>query len=139
MLLFDLKDFNKEDMITYLKAMAAIAAIDGTIHDAEMAYFNHMMDLFNVPEYSKMSIRQNLKNPPALGPLLKVVEDDKLQKQIIRDAYLMAYIDEEMKPEESDALGTVCRIFKVDDEQIKKIEQWAKNGYNWRKEGQDLL
>lgn len=138
MLLLDLQDFSKEDMITYLKTMAAIAAVDGNIHDAEKAYFNHMMELFNIPESSRMFIRQNLKNPQPLGPLLKGVEDPKLKSQIVRDAYLMAYIDEEMHPEESHALNTIAGIFKMDKEQIKLISEWAEYGHEWRKKGYEI-
>jgi len=138
MLLFDLQEFDKDQMITYLKTMAAIAAADGNIHESETAYFNHMMELFNIPESSRMFIRQNLKNPPKLGPLLKEITDKKLKNQIVRDAYLMAYIDEEMHPNESEALQTIAGIFKLSDEQVELISRWAAKGYDWRKEGYEL-
>jgi uncharacterized tellurite resistance protein B-like protein len=138
MLLFDLAEFDKDQMITYLKTMAAIAAADGNIHASETAYFNHMMELFNIPESSRMFIRQNLKNPPALGPLLKELTDRKMKNQIIRDAYLMAYIDEEMHPDESEALNTIVNIFKLDEAQVELISRWAEKGHDWRKEGYSL-
>ena len=138
MFLYDLKDFGKEDMITYLKAMAAIAASDGKIHETETAYFNHMMELFDIPQASQMFIRQNMKNPPPLGPLLKQIDDPKMKIQILRDAYLMAYADEEMHPDESHALKTMAGIFKLDEEHVKRISEWAKKGYDWRKEGYDI-
>jgi DnaJ-domain-containing protein 1 len=85
-----------------------------------------------------MFIRQNLKNPPALGPLLKEITDKKLKNQIIRDAYLMAYIDEEMHPKESDTLRTIANIFKLSEEQVELISRWAAKGQDWRKEGYEL-
>jgi len=135
MLLYDLKDFSKDDMTTYLKAMAAIAASDGSIHDTETAYFNHMMELFDIPQASQMFIRNNLKNPPPLGPLLKEIQDPKMKIHVLRDAYLMAYADEEMHPEEKHALKTMAGIFKLGEEDVAKISEWAKRGYDWRKEG----
>lgn len=138
MLFFDLKDFEKEDMLAYLKCMAAIAGADGNVGQEERAYYNYLMELFKLPEPSKMHIRRHLDNPPPLGPVLKEITNPKVKNQIVRDAYLMAYVDEEIQPEESKVLTTVAGIFRMDETKVQIFSEWAKKGMQWRKEGYEL-
>jgi uncharacterized tellurite resistance protein B-like protein len=139
MLIFDLKDLKKDDMISYLKCMSAIAAVDGKVDETEKIYFNHMMELFHVPEASRIFIRRNLENPPPLVPILRDIKDTKVKNMIVRDAYLMALADDSIAPQESAALTAIKNVFGISDAQIEKISEWAKRGLDWRKQGQDIV
>jgi uncharacterized tellurite resistance protein B-like protein len=134
-----LQKLNREEMITYLKCLATIAAIDGRVHEKEREHFTRFMNVLDLSDDVKVQILDYFNNPPELRPLLKQVSNPHLKMLIMQDAYMMAYIDGEFHVKESRAIKEIIKLLEIKEHQMSRVEEWAKEGVDWYTKGEKLL
>ena len=139
MFLSYLRKLNREEVITYLKCMATIAAIDGRIHEKERERFTKFMNILDLSDDLKVQILDYFNNPPELRTILPKPKNPYLKMLIMQDAYMMAYIDGELHVKESRAIKEIIKLLEIKEHQISRVEEWAIEGVEWQNKGEKLL
>ena len=139
MFLSYLRKLNREEIETYLKCMATVAAIDGHVHEKEREHFTKFMNILELPDNVKIQILDYFNNPPELRVLLPKMKNPYLKMLILQDAYMMAYIDGELHVKESRAIKEIIQLLEIKDHQVGRVEEWAKEGVDWYDKGEKLL
>jgi uncharacterized tellurite resistance protein B-like protein len=134
-----LQKLNMDELTTYLKCIASIAAVDGKIHQREKDYLLQMLSLLNIPEMERTKVVDSIKNPPDLKVMLKGVKNPHLKVLILQDAYMISYIDGDFHKSESKAISEIIKIFEIKEGLVNRVKDWAMKGIVWQTEGERLL
>jgi tellurite resistance protein len=139
MFLSYLRKLNREEVVTYLKCMATVAAVDGDVHEKEREYFTTFMNILNLDDTVKVEILDYFNHPPELRSMLPKIKNPHLKMLILQDAYMMAYIDGDFHAKESRAIKDIIKLLEIKENQADRVAEWAKEGVEWHNRGEKLL
>lgn len=128
-----------DQVLGYLKALAAVAAADGRIDESERHLFEAAMEDYGLPAHARTLVRQCLDNPPLVEPELRRVEDGAVRRVILRDAYLMAYADGEISDAERQRIDRIRAALRLPEDEARAAEAWVKEGLAWLERGDEMV
>jgi len=126
MFLTYIRKLNREEVVTYLKCMSTVAAIDGNIHEKEREYFTRLMTILDIPDDTQIEILDYFNNPPELRQMLLNIKNPYLKILILQDAYMMAYVDGDFHKKESKAIEEITRLLEIKENlRAIKLMSWC--------------
>jgi len=128
----------REERFAYAKLLAFVARIDNELTVDEMAMFEQRLGTALLSPNQRDMIRAALKNPPSLEECLDDLHGEA-GKLALRDAVLMAAADGNVDEDERDVLEEISEHLGLKEEAVDLLLAWTVKGYNWMKEGYEIL
>lgn len=128
----------REERFAYARLLAYMARIDNELTIDEMAMFEQRLGTALLSPDQRELIRDALRNPPTLEDCLAELSGEA-GRLALRDAVMMAAADGNVDEDERDALEDISEHLGLREDAVDQLLQWTVKGYQWMKEGYDIL
>lgn len=115
-----------------------MARIDNELTIDEMAMFEQRLGTALLSPDQRELIRDALRNPPTLEDCLAELSGEA-GRLALRDAVMMAAADGNVDEDERDTLEDISEHLGLREDAVDQLLQWTVRGYQWMKEGYDIL
>jgi len=139
MLRLRVQPLSTDQVLAYLKTLAAVAAADGEIGEAERAMFEATMADYGLPAEARTLIRGCLDAPPSVEADLRRIEDGAVRRLVLRDSWLMAYADGRVTDAERTRLEAIRRALRLPESETDAAEGWVREGVSWIERGDEMV
>jgi uncharacterized tellurite resistance protein B-like protein len=139
MLRLRVQPLTTDQVLLYLKTLAAVAAADGAVTEAERATFEATMADYGLPDEARGLIRSCLDAPVAVDIDLRRLQDGAVRRLFLRDAWLMAYADGRVSDPERERLETVRLALRLPESEAAAAEGWVREGLAWIERGDEMV
>lgn len=126
---------NRDD---YMTVLAIIANADNILREEEMSFFESRMARMLVNPKIRAQFRDLLRHEYDVEETIKKM-DRKTLRLALRDGIFLAAADGEVHPSEVEAIRVVAKYAEVDNDRLKEIWAWVKDGLEWMATGPSLL
>jgi len=139
MLRLRVQPLTTDQVLAYLKTLAAVAAADGALEEAERAMFEATMADYGLPDDARTLIRACLDVPPSVDNELRRIDDGAVRRLILRDAWLMAYADGRVTDAERGRLESIRQALRLPESEAAAAEGWVREGVAWIERGDEMV
>lgn len=128
---------DEDSRLSFLLGCVCLAQADGDIADTEKAFFINAAAGMEISSKCQEEVAEWLENDQDAE---RVKFDTKREALFfIREALQLCYMDGHFSGEERELLMQMCSRFGVSRASFEYIEDWVKEGINWRQDGERLL
>ena len=118
----------EKERIDYLKAVATIAASDGSVQDAEVDQSRSLCKTLELSDKATGKVLAALYDPDAV-PLKQILgryAHQEIRFTLLTDALFLAYADGPIVPKEETAIKIMAGDLRIDDNQIAALRQYVE-------------
>ena len=126
------------DKDLYALLLSSMAHADGLITPSEKANLESRLGMALLAEEEKPS-PDALQNPEQITDGQLASAHPANLKLILRDAMLMAAVDEFYDPREIDLINRVAAVAGISEEQLMDLYSWVEEGWAWMNRGRSIL
>jgi uncharacterized tellurite resistance protein B-like protein len=135
----DLAKVSESDRLAFYGALFAIALADNSIDKEELELIFGVMDLEGMTESAKRQVQSYIIEPPSLWACLRALEaaDEQLRYGLMINLVDTAWANDELDPNEEEALVLAQRELKISNEQLDAIKKFIQKVREIRVRGLD--
>ncbi|RJU91507.1 MAG: TerB family tellurite resistance protein [Candidatus Poseidoniales archaeon] len=134
----DLDNLSDQNRQRYAEILVYIAAADGELVREEIGIIESMMGRAMIHPEARVNLRHGFESPIPLEQSLANI-GKKFGRLVLRDAALVAAIDGAYDKNEIEALRAIAKAAGVDEEGLKAILDWVRDGWTWFQEASKIL
>lgn len=128
---------DEESRLSFLLGCVCLAQADGDIADTEKAFFINAAAGMEISTERQVEVSEWPESDQDPEDVRFNTKREALF--FIREALQFCYMDGHFSAEERELLMTMCNRFGVSRASFEYIEDWVKEGINWRQDGERLL
>lgn len=134
----DLDKLSDQNRQRYAEILVYIAAADGELVREEIGIIESMMGRAMIHPEARVNLRHGFESPIPLEQSLANI-GKKFGRLVLRDAALVAAIDGAYDKKEIEALRAIAEAADVDEDGLRAVLDWVKEGWNWFHEATNIL
>jgi len=136
------EDFSETERLTFLKAVANLAAADRNVTEDEEAELNGLVleaGLSTLDERVETEVIGELKNPGEIKPILEGIENDALRQQLFRVLVAVAAADGVITDNERSKVRDAAGMFDLDPDAASEYLDWTIEQIAHEKKEEEIL
>ena len=122
----------------YMTVLAIIANADNVLREEEMSFFESRMARMLINPRLRSQFRNLLRNEYNVEETIKKM-DKKTLRLALRDGIFLAAADGDVHSSEIATIKIIAKYAGVDNERLKEIWAWVREGLEWMSTGPSLL
>ena len=129
----------QEDMVPFVKCMAAVARADGEVSDEERQAIESAMLAWSIEGEAAEAIQAILSDGGDIGDFVQHFSQPRTAYLLIQELVTLAALDGQYDEVERAAVLGIADKSGVSQGRVVEIEQWVNEGMAWRQRGLQLL
>lgn len=134
----ELDNLSDQNRQRYAEILVYIAASDGELVREEIGIIESMMGRAMIHPEARVNLRHGFEAPIPLEQSLANI-GKKFGRLVLRDAALVAAVDGAYDKKEIEALRAIATAAKVDEDGLRAILDWVRDGWTWFQEASNIL
>lgn len=123
----------------YADILIALAQVDNHIDERERTLLDGIFAEMGLDPTTVAEMWLTPRTTDVVESILSDIRDAGFKRCLLKDAYLVAYADEQFHVAESAMINQIVSILKIDSDVVEQIKAWVNTAIAQQRKAQELF